>query len=324
MAYPCSIFVYIIMGITSDTPGETERMKCQACQNDLSAGATFCTNCGTPVPSHSYGSPASASSPNQGIAPTLLASSTPPPNPYEPPASPYGQPPNPYVMPSTSYGAGAPPAYNPNAGASFVQPQYMPQQSQKKSPNGCVIAVIIVVSLFVLIVGGIVTAGTILVNKTSQNLNSTLTSFQATATAGMATVNALETPTTGTSSGLPSASQIDPNASANLSNAQTASSVDSKDRPTLLASSFNQQAMIYITYTFSGKAGYLMERTYDASDGTLVKKTATPHFIQSGQHNGVLSFSADVVGSYITGLYWCQQSDCSDAALAQVVSFTVF
>lgn len=89
-------------------------MKCQVCQADLSAGSTFCTNCGTPVPSNPYGSPASASSPNQGIAPTMLASSTPPPSdPYAQSPNPYAPPSNPYPAPSTDYGASAPPPANP-------------------------------------------------------------------------------------------------------------------------------------------------------------------------------------------------------------------
>ena len=151
-------------------------MKCQVCQSDLSAGATFCTNCGTPVPSNPYGSPASASSPNQGIAPTMLASSAPQPDPYAPPpnqyggtppppANPYNTPSSPYATPATGYGSDAPsmpnpygappatpygtpppPAYDPNAGAfgtpgAYGQPQYIPQQPKKKGPNGCVIAI---------------------------------------------------------------------------------------------------------------------------------------------------------------------------------------
>ena len=142
-------------------------MKCQVCQSDLSAGATFCTNCGTPVPSNPYGNPASASSPNQGIAPTMLASSGSQPDPYgqpsnpygvpQTPANPYNTPSSPYGMPATGYGTDAPapnpygtpsaapygtpppPAYDPNAGAfgvpgSYGQPQYMPQQPKKKAP----------------------------------------------------------------------------------------------------------------------------------------------------------------------------------------------
>src|SRR5258707_8902372 len=105
-------------------------MKCQVCQSELNPGSTFCTNCGTPVPSNQYGSPASPSSPNQGIPPTMLASSTPPPDPYATPynspgapANPYGAPASPYGMPSTNYGANSAP---PPPGSPYGAPPTAP------------------------------------------------------------------------------------------------------------------------------------------------------------------------------------------------------
>lgn len=330
-------------------------MKCQVCQADLSAGATFCTNCGTPVPSNPYGSPASPSSPNQGIAPTMMASSTPPSdpygqppsNPYTQPPTPYGQPANPYGMPSTSYGSDMPPAnpynvppanpygtppqpaFDPNAGAygvpgAYGQPQYVPQQPKKKGPNGCVIAAIIVITLVVLIGGGIVALVAVAANKVSQTVNSSITSLNATSTADMATANSFLTPTTGgsTSGGVPSASQIDATAASNLNHVKTASAVDANYEPTKVTSNFTTSDTIYLTYNLSGKAGYVIEKTYDAT-GTIAIQSGSPHVIDKGDTNGYISLSGSDTGSFTTGIYWCQQSDCSDAALAAVVTFTV-
>jgi hypothetical protein len=303
----------------------------------------------------------------------MLASSTPPPDPYAPPSNPYAPPSNPYSTPSTDYGAGAPPpsnpytippaspygapsanpygtpsspGYNPPPGgfgapvAPYGQPPYIPQPPTKKGPNGCVIAAIIVVAIVVLIGGGIIAVAAIAAHQVTQNFNGTMTSINATATADMGTANAYLTPTTGTgsntgttpttgtgttpttSSGVPTSNQIDPNAEANLSNAQTTSSVDSNYKPTNITSNFSVGATIYVTYTLSGKAGYFIEKTYD-SNGTIALQSQTPHAIASGDGNGEVSFSLSSSGSYTTGLYWCQQSNCSDAALAQVVTFTV-
>ena len=316
-------------------------MKCQVCQYDLPAGSTFCTNCGTPVPSNPYGSPASPSSPNQGAAPTILSSSTPP-DPYGmPPANPYGAPPsnpydapppasNPYNMPqSNPYGTPPSPTYDPNAGAftspPYGQPQFVPQQPKKKGPNGCVIAAVIVGVLLVLIIGGIVASVAYVGHQVTQGING----LNATATADIATANALSTSvagvptTTGTTGGVPTAGQLDPNAQANITGAQTANKVDAATaKPTHVTSIFSTSDTIYLTYTLAGNAGYVIEKTYD-STGTIVVESKTPHAIQNGDTDGYISFSNATADSYVSGLYWCQKSDCSDAALAQVLTFVV-
>lgn len=335
-------------------------MKCQVCQYDVPGGVAFCPNCGTPVSSDAYGRPPQASSPNQGVAPTVLASSSPPvPDPYgapPPPPSPYGTPPSgpygasppsssPYGTPPTAYGAPSPssspygtppvPAYDPNAagfgaGAPYMQPQFVPPPRPKSSNRGCIIAVVIVLSLFVLIVGGIVAAVAYIGNQAAHSLSN----LNATATAGLATVNADLTPTgttptattsTGTTpvaGSVPSASQIDPNASANITGAQTSSGMDANYKPTHVTSSFTVGQTVYITYTLAGKPGYLIEKRY-SSDGTLAGQTTSPLAVRSGDSNGYVRFTATTAGSFVAGLYWCQQADCSDAALAQVVNYTV-
>ncbi len=334
-------------------------MKCQVCQSDILPGSTFCTNCGTPLPSAAGGSP---SSPNQGIAPTVLASTPPPPNPYgtpstdygsspTPPPAPYGaapsnpyeaSTPNPYGASSSSpygtpppanpYGAppsspyGAPPAYNPGVPGAFGQPPYTPPK--KKGPNGCVIAIVIVLALVVLIGGGLAVLVGVVFNKAKgvvSNLDATSTAIMATANADLTPSGGDgTTPTTGTTaSGLPSASQINPSAAANLKNAQTSSSVDSNYEPTHVTSVFTSSDTIYITYKLSGKAGYVIEKTYDNLTKDIVVQSQSPHKIDSGDTNGYISFTSVDAGSYTTGLFWCNQSDCSDAALAGVVTFSV-
>ena len=341
-------------------------MKCQVCQADLPAGSTFCTNCGTPVPSNPYGSPASPSSPNQGIAPTMLASS-PPPDPYAPQSNPYAQPANPYGTPSTDYGASAPPpanpynvppanpygappaspygtpsspGYNPAPGGfgapsvPYGQPPYIPQPPKKKGPNGCVIAAIIVVAIVVLIGGGIVAVIAVAanaVNKATSSYNNTMTSINATSTADMGTANAYLTPTTGSNTGTtptagdsgsaPSASQIDPNAQANITSAQTSHGVDANYKPTHVTSNFTAGQTVDITVTFSGKAGYAIVKVY--LNGSFDAKSDSPLTVQSGFATGDFPFTSSNTGNFVAGIYWCQKSDCSDAALAQVVNFTI-
>ena len=173
-----------------------------------------------------------------------------------------------------------------------------------------------------LIVGGIITAGAILANKAT----GVVSSLDATATADMGTANALLTPaTTGsgsTATGVPNASQVDPKAKANLFNIQTANQVDSNYKPTNVTSSFSTSDTIYITYDHSSAAGYLIEKTYD-STGTIVVQSSSPHPIASDISNGEIELTNLTADNYTTGVYWCTQSDCSDAALASVVTFTV-
>jgi len=288
-----------------------------------------------PPPAAPYTPPANP----YGTPSTDYGAGTPPANPYgastPPPANPYGAPPaSPYgVPPANPYGTPSSPGYNPAPGGfgapgvPYGQAPYMPQQPKKRM-NGCVMAIIIVASIFVLLVAGLITAGVVLANKAG----TAITNINATTTADMGTANADLTPTTGNdgstpttsgSSSVPSSSQIDPTAQANITGAQTASGVDSNYRPTNVTSNFTSSDTIYITYTLAGKSGYTIEKTYDNSDGTMVTKTSTPYTIHSGDTVGYFSLTGGTSGSYTTGVYWCQQSDCSDAALAQVVSFTI-
>ncbi|HEY0754398.1 MAG TPA: zinc ribbon domain-containing protein [Ktedonobacteraceae bacterium] len=311
-------------------------MKCQVCQADLSPGAPFCTNCGTPVPANPYGG--SSSSPNQGIPPTMMASApTPPPDPYAPPppanpygtpttdygagSSPYGTPPpaTPYgIPPAAPYGVPPTPGYNPNL--AYGQPQYVPVQPQKKGPNGCVIALIVVGIIAVLGISSIIALGVIGANAAK----GIISSANATETASLATINAEFTPTTGTGNptdSVPSASQINPTASANITSAQTSHGVDSNYKPTHPTTSFTSGQTIDITVVFSGSPGYAMVQVY--LNGSFDTQSDSPLQVKSGFVTGDFPFTSVNTGSFVAGIYWCTQADCSDKALAQVVNFTI-
>ena len=319
-------------------------MKCQVCQYDLPAGVTFCPNCGTPVPANPYGQPssspnqgipptvmASPSSPNQGVAPTVMASSpTPPPDPYgAPPVS------NPYGTPSTDYGAstpsspyGAPPPYNPAPTPYGAPPQapygtpgmYGQPMPPKKSNRGCVTAIIIAVVLFVVVVGGIIGLGVYGAHKAQQALATATTTLGQIPTVGSGDDT---TPTTSSSNtgSVPSSSQIDANARANITSAQTSLGMDNDYKPTHIQSSFTIGDEVDITFTLSGKAGYAMVKLY--RDNEFDIQSDSPLEVKSGYTNGAFPVTVNNPGSFVAGLYWCQQSDCSDAALAQVVNFSV-
>ncbi|HLI68698.1 MAG TPA: zinc ribbon domain-containing protein [Ktedonobacteraceae bacterium] len=328
-------------------------MQCSICQYELPSGVTFCPNCGTPVrtgssPNQGIPPTVAATPPGQGIPPTVAAAPlTPPP----PPSSPYGV--------STSYGENPPPppqSYDPtpppygayNApqqapyGASSPQapygappptpygappPQYVQPQQPKKS-NGCVIAVVIVLVVFVLIIGSVVALVAYGINKGSQavatastNFQSTITSANQTATVAESTITSQLTPATGTGSGVPDPSQIDPTAHANITGAQTSAGMDSNYKPTHPTTNFATGSEVDITFTLAGNAGYATAKIY--ADGQLVAQPDTPLTINSGDTTGYFSYTPDTPGQYVAGLYWCTQSDCSDAALAQIVDFTV-
>lgn len=315
-------------------------MQCSVCRYELPAGTAFCPNCGSPVStmgsSPNQGLPPTmlASSPNQGIDPTVMASPTPPPASYPPstgygesappppPSGPYGTPSyeTPYSAPQQApYGAPPQPAYGAPA---YVPPQpYM--QPQPKKRNGCVTALIITLVVVVLIIGGSIAASVYFFNKTVSTVSTAIPNFQATATTIDATANSILTPTTNTSSsgGAPTAGQIDPTAASNITSAQTASGIDSNYKPTNQKTSFNVGDTVYITYTAAGNAGYTMAKIY--RDGQFDIQSDSPTTVHSGDTNGYFNLTVNNPGQFVVGIYWCTQSSCSDAALAQVVNFTV-
>jgi hypothetical protein len=127
------------------------------------------------------------------------------------------------------------------------------------------------------------------------------------------------TPTTGET--VPSTALIDPAAAAIITKAQTASAIDSNDLPTTLTSSFNASQNVYVTFnlTTNGQSGYTEAQLF--SNTTYVgNKILT---IQSNFDHGYFTVTLNQAATGTVGLYWCTQSNCSDAKLATLVTFTV-
>lgn len=309
-------------------------MQCSTCGFSLPEGATFCTNCGAKM---SYqGNAGNQPAGSSQVEPTIAASypyQTPPADPsqnqqYVPPTV-YGAP---YSTPQQYYNEAAPPPppanmYGtppaPNAyGTPYGQTpgSYMPQGQPptppppRKGPGvGMIIGIIVLV--IVVVVGGLlalraVSGGS--TNNTTNNVTPTATTAPPTATPAV-------TPTTGTTT--PSGAQIDPAAAAIITKAQTASAIDSNDFPTNLTSTFSAGQNVYVTFNLSpnGQSGYAEAKLY--SDTTFVGNKILA--IQSNFDHGYFTATLNQASTGTVELYWCTQSNCSDAKLATFVTFTV-
>jgi hypothetical protein len=309
-------------------------MQCSTCGFTLPAGAAFCTNCGakfysqgnagnqpsgpsqvepTIAASSYYQAPPVNPSPNQqAIPPTVYGApySTPqqysdqaPPPP--PPANVYGAPPQP-----NTYGA----PYAPSAG-SYIPPGQPPTPpTRRKGPGiGLIIGIIVLV---LLVVGG----GLLAIRAASSGSNTntvppTATAAQSTAITPTPVVTATSGATT------PSVAQIDPAAAAIITKAQTSSAIDSNDFPTTLTSNFKAGQTVYVTFNLAtnGQSGFTEAKLY--SNTTFIgNKILT---IQSNFDHGYFTASLNQAATGTVELYWCTQSDCSDAKLATSVTFNV-
>lgn len=196
---------------------------------------------------------------------------------------------------------------------------FQPQQPPKKSNRGCVIAIVSVLVVLVLIIGGIVALVSYGANRASQAISNAQATLTAIPTIDFGTT---PTATTGSSgSGVPNAGQIDANAKANITSVQTSLGMDSNYKPTHIKTSFSTGDEVDITFTLAGNSGYAIAKIY--RDGSFDIQSDSPLTVQSGFTNGAFPLTVNNAGAYVAGLYWCQKSDCSDAALAQVASFTV-
>ncbi len=320
-------------------------MNCNSCGANLPPGAAQCPLCGNPTP---YNAARSASSPQYDptvvapqpgpgsspqIDPTVISSpyggtptaygtppygAPPPPNPYNtPPAAP-----NPYDM--------SPPQQNLYGTPPLQQGDYVappPQQGgiygygtppppKRRSRLGLILGIVALV--LVLACAGISFA---VYQGLKQTVNPLLSSVNATTTAIAATATSA-TNTTPTTSGAPSGLTIDPTAASIITNAQMASGVDSNFKPTTVTSTFVTKQTIYATFKIDPNApsdGFVEGKWY--SDGTFAftsKKLAV-----KADFVGYLSAEYNVSTQGTVELYWCVQSDCSDAKLADVVNFTV-
>ena len=305
-------------------------MQCSTCGFTLPAGAAFCTNCGakmhsqgnagnqpagssqvepTIAASFSYQTPQMNPSPNQqAVPPTVYGApySTPQQYSYEappppPPANVYGAPP-----PPNAYGT--PYAQTPG---SYVPPGQPPTPpTRRKGPGvGLIIGIIVLV---LLVVGG----GFLAIRAASSGSNTNTVTPTAT---GASSTTPAATPTSGTTT--PSGAQIDPAAAAVITKAQSSSAIDSNDFPTHVTSNFTVKQNIYVTFNLAtnGQSGYTEAKLY--SDTTFLgNKILT---IQSNFDHGYFTASFNQAATGTVELYWCTQSDCSDAKLATFVMFTV-
>jgi hypothetical protein len=311
-------------------------MQCSACGNTLPTGATFCTNCGAKT--YSQGSPGSQPAGSQ-VEPTVLASPS-----YD--APPIGQPSNLPPVPPTAYGApsynapqqyssdapppppppytygtpsspgtyGAPPPYgapySPPPG-SFVPPGQQPPTRRKGPGVGLIIGIVV---LLLLVVGG-----GILALRAATSSPKTNTNTPTVTTASPTPTTPAVTPTT--QAQVPSGATIDPTAAAIITKAQTTSAIDSNDFPTKVTNNFTVGQNVYVTFNLAtnGQSGYTEAKLY--SNTTYVgNKILT---VQSNFDHGYFTVTLNQASTGTVELYWCTQSDCSDAKLATFVTFNV-
>ena len=180
---------------------------------------------------------------------------------------------------------------------------------------------VIVLVVVLLIVGGVVAAGVFLVNKGSQVVNSAAATANAELTAlpTIDTSSPTPTPTTASTGGVPDASQINPTAASKITGVSTA--LDSNGTAGSPQSSFHTGNVVDITFTVAGTSGYAITKVY--RDGQFDIKSNSPLTIQSSDTSDAFSITVNNPGQYVAGIYWCTKSDCSDAALAQVATFSV-
>jgi len=154
--------------------------------------------------------------------------------------------------------------------------------------------------------------------------NTAISSAQATATAVDATATASSNTTPTTSSGQttgPSGLSIDPSAAALITSPQMASAVDKNFNPTTVTSTFVPKQTIYVTFKIDSSAsnGYVEGKWY--SNGKFAF-SSDPLAAQGG-FVGYLAAEYNIATQGTVELYWCTVKDCSDAKLADVVTFTV-
>jgi len=259
--------------------------------------------------SFSYQTPPMNPSPNQqAVPPTVYGApySTPQQYSYEappppPPANVYGTPP-----PPNAYGT--PYAQTPGSYVPSGQPPTPP--TRRKGPGvGLIIGIIVLV---LLVVGG----GFLVIRAASSGSNTNTVTPTAT---GASSTTPAATHTSGTTT--PSGAQIDPAAAAIITKAQTSSAIDSNDFPSHVTSNFTVKQNIYVTFNLAtnGQSGYTEAKLY--SDTTFLgNKILT---IQSNFDHGYFTASFNQAATGTVELYWCTQSNCSDAKLATFVTFTV-
>ena len=337
-------------------------MKCTTCGANLPQGATSCPLCGTPAPYNvagsgsspqydptvvapqpQYGVPPSGSgsqppldptvvSPSYGVPPSSTAYGSPP---YGAPPPPPGQ--NPYdVNSGNAYNAptvpqyGMPPAQQGAYGSPPVQGGYVPPQQvpggygyspppKRRSRVGLIVAIVLIVVVLVCV------GASVFIYEAAKTGISTVT---ATVTAAVSTETSIPTTeataTTSTSSSSPSGQAIDPTAAGIITNIQMASAVDTNTAvATKLATTFAPQQTVYATVSLNmnGQTGYAQAKWY--GNGALIRSSVVLNINSASDTNAYFYFSYTSATQGAVEIYWCTQSDCSDAKLAATTTFTV-
>ena len=169
-----------------------------------------------------------------------------------------------------------------------------------------------IIVLVLLVVGG----GFLAIRAASSGSNTNTVTPTAT---GASSTTPAATHTSGTTT--PSGAQIDPAAAAVITKAQSSSAIDSNDFPTHVTNNFTVKQNIYVTFNLAtnGQSGYTEAKLY--SDTTFLgNKILT---IQSNFDHGYFTATLNQAATGAVELYWCTQSNCSDAKLATFVTFTV-
>jgi hypothetical protein len=331
-------------------------MNCTSCSNLLPAGVAFCPTCGTPTPynmpgqasaspygqteaSSPYGNPNSPAYP--ALPPTIAANADgyapQPPPPYTaygaysagtPQPAPY----NPYNMPESAYPGGAPPSpansmgstpyygqspmpgYQPGYQSGMPQPGMYGTLPKKRNKVGLIIGISLL--SVVLLCGGVLVAAAQIGKGAANKL---VSSIDATATANAGNAPATSNPSS--NSGIPTSASIVPAAAQILSGAQTSSSVDSNYNPTNVTTTFATNSDVDLTFQIdsAGQNGYIQVKWYE--DGQQVYTDILPH--KAANNQGYFGETYLVAGAGAATLSWCTKADCSDAQLAQIVTFTI-
>ena len=102
--------------------------------------------------------------------------------------------------------------------------------------------------------------------------------------------------------------------------AETTSAIDSNYLPTHPTSTFTSGTTIYVTFKLAGRTGYLQAKWY--YNGQLAYTNQILAAKPSNDH-GYFGVSVSGTGDGEVAIYWCSKSNCSDAALGALATFTV-
>jgi len=101
-----------------------------------------------------------------------------------------------------------------------------------------------------------------------------------------------------------------------------ASAIDTNYNPTTLTNTFTTNQKIFVTFSVNtgGKVGYAQAKWYINGKLDYTNPVIT---LQANYDQGFFRDITGTAGKGVVELYWCTQSNCSDAQLASIATFTV-